>query len=72
MCRKKSMIISYNISEFVWALRSSVWVVLNTFLLKDATDRRLVAIKSAYFSLLAYTPFYFSQTLPLNQNLNSN
>ena len=39
------------ISEFVWMLRSSVWIVFNNFLLIDATDKvRLVAIESAYFS----------------------
>ena len=32
---------------------------------------RLVAIKSAYFSPYAYTPFHFSRALPLNTSLLS-
>ena len=55
------------LSEFVWALRSSVWLVFNNFLLIDATDKSKIsiAIESAYFSHYAYTPFHFSRTLPL-------
>ena len=41
------------------------------FLLIDATDRRLVAIKSAFLSHYAYTPFHFSRTLPLRSNFCS-
>ena len=29
--------------EFVWALRSSVWIVFNNFLLIDATDRSKIS-----------------------------
>ena len=37
------------LSDFVWTLRSSVWVVLNHFLLiEEEIEVRLVAIKSAY------------------------
>jgi len=52
------------LSEFVWTLRSSAWVVFNNFLLIDATDieARLVVIEIAYFSPLAYTPFHLSHT----------
>ena len=31
------------LSEFVWALSSSVWVVFNHFLLRDATDRSKIS-----------------------------
>ena len=44
------------LSEFVWTLRSSAWVVFNNFL--QQIELRLVAIKSAYFS----------QTLPLKRH----
>ena len=59
-----------------WIVTFSIWVdatlssisSFKQFLLIDATDRKvlLVAIKSAYFSPYAYTPFHFSQTLPLS------
>ena len=32
-----------HLSEFVWTLRSSVWVVFNNFLLIDATDRSKIS-----------------------------
>ena len=58
-------------SEFVWALSDSVYDVFNNFLLIDATDRSkiIVAIKRAFLSHLAYTPFHFSRTLPLKSLL---
>ena len=31
------------LSEFIWTLRSSAWVVLNNFILKDATDRSKIS-----------------------------
>ena len=54
------------LSEFVWTLSSSAWVVFNNFLLIDATDRmklssdqkRLFFAVSLYpLSLVANTPF---------------
>ena len=36
------------LSEFVWTLRSSAWVIFNNVILIEATDRN--KIKSAYFS----------------------
>ena len=51
-----------HISEFVRTLCSSVLVVFNNFLLVDA-------IKSAYFSPQAYTPFIFRE--PSLYRLNS-
>ena len=60
------------ISEFVWALRSSVWIVFNNFLLIEATDRsdrssdqkRLFFIVS-HLSFLATTPFNTPKLLQL-------
>ena len=54
------------LSEFVWSLRSSAWVVFNNFLLIDTTDRsknssnqkRLFCAVSLYpLSFFANTPF---------------
>ena len=56
-------------SQFVWALRSSVWEVFNNFLLLGATDRsKIRSDQKRFLSHLAYTPFHFSRTLPLRQN----
>ena len=44
----------------------SVWVVFNNFLLVDATDRRLVAIKSAFFIALSLYPLSFFANTPFN------
>ena len=58
-------------SEFVWALRSSVWDVFNNFLLIDATDRSkisndqkrfLFALSLYPLSFFANTPFKFVYT----------
>ena len=50
--------------QFVWTLRSLVWVVFNNFLLIDATDRSKIG--SDQKCLFFFTPFHFSRTLPLN------
>ena len=47
-----------HLSEFVWALRSSVWVVFNNFLLIDTTDRSKISSNHS---------FQFSQTLLLKK-----
>ena len=52
------------LSEFVWTLRSLVWVVFNNFLLIDATDRSKIG--SDQKRLFFFTPFNFSRILPLN------
>ena len=55
------------IFEFVWTLRSSVWIVFNNFLFIDATDRSKISIdQKRLFSHYAYTPFHFSRALPLS------
>ena len=60
------------LSEFVWALHSSAWVVFNNFLLIDATDRsnissdqkRLIFAVSLYpLSFFANTPFKTGSSL---------
>ena len=63
-----------HLSEFVWALRSSVWVIFNNFLLIDSTDRskissdqkRLFIAVSLYpLTFFAYTPFKGSPNIKL-------
>ena len=53
------------LSEFVWTLRSSAWVVFNNFLLIDATDRRKISSdqKRLFFAVSLY-PLSF--LLPLS------
>jgi len=55
-----------HLSEFVWTLRSSVFVVFNNFLLIDATDRSkissdqkrfFIALGLYHLSFFANTPF---------------
>ena len=52
------------LSEFVWALRSSVWVVLNNFLLTDATDRSKISSdqKRLFFAVSQYPLSFFANT----------
>ena len=54
------------LSEFLWTLRSSVWVFFNNFILRDATDRSktrsdqkhlLFAVSLNPLSFFANTPF---------------
>ena len=54
------------LSEFAWTLRSSVWLILNHFLLIDATDRsKISSDQKRFFIALSHTPFHFSRTLLL-------
>ena len=56
-----------HLSEFVWTLRSLVLVVLNNFLLIDATERsKIVSDQKRFFIALSLYPIHFSRTLPLN------
>ena len=58
--------------EFVRNLRFSVWDAFNNFLIKDATDRKkIISDQKHFLSHKAFTPFHFSQTLPLNVYSNS-
>ena len=67
------------ISEFVWALRSSVWIVFNNFLLIDATDKSKIssdrkllffALRLYHLSFFASTPFNISIICPNNWQPN--
>ena len=52
------------ISEFVWTQRCSVWVVLNSFLLKDATERSKISSdqKRLFFAVTLYSLQFFGNT----------
>ena len=51
-------------SEFVWALRSSVWIVFKNFLLIDATDKSKISSdrKRLFFALRLYPLSFFANT----------
>ena len=56
----------FQLPQFVWALRSSVWDIFNNFLLIDATDRsKISSDQKRFFIALSLYPFHFSRTLPL-------
>ena len=52
------------LSEFVWALRSSVWIVFNNFLLIDATDRSKISSdqKRLFSAVIQYPLSFFANT----------
>ena len=52
------------ISEFVWTLRSSIWVVFNNFLLIDATYRSKISSdqKRLFFAVRLYPLAFFANT----------
>ena len=52
------------LSEFVWALRSSVWIFFNNFLLIDATDKSKISSdrKRLFFALRLYPLSFFAST----------
>ena len=60
-----------HLSEFVWTLHSSVWVVFNNFLLKDATDRSEISSdqKRLFFATSLYPLSFFANT-PFNLSNN--
>ena len=51
------------LSEFVWTLRSSAWVVFNNFLLIDATGRSKISSnqKRLFFAVSLYPLFIFRE-----------
>ena len=54
-----------HLSEFVWILRSSVLVVLNNFLLIDATDRsKIRSDQKRFFIALSLYPLSFFANTP--------
>ena len=52
------------LSEFVWTLRSSAWVVFNNFLLLDVTDRSKISSdqKRLFFAVSQYLLSFFANT----------
>ena len=52
------------LSEFVWMIRSSVWVGFNNFLLIDATDRSKISSvqKRLFFAVSLYPLSFFADT----------
>ena len=54
-------------SQFVWALRSSVWDVFNNFLLIDASDRsKISSDQKRFFIALSLYPLSFFANTPFN------
>ena len=54
----------FQLSEFVWTPPSSIWVVLNHFLLTDATDWSTISCDQnpLFFAVILY-PISFSETI---------
>ena len=52
------------LSEFVWTLRSPVWVVFHNFLLIDVTDRSKISSdqQSLLFAVSLYPLSFFTNT----------
>ena len=61
------------LSQFVWALRYSVWDVVNNFLLIDATARRRISSdQKRFFIALSLYPLSFFANTPFKEwNKNS-
>ena len=60
-----------HLSEFVWTLRSSVLVVFNNFLLRDATDRsKISSDQKRFFNALSLYPLSFFANTRFNPNLS--
>ncbi len=58
-----------HLSEFVWTLRSSVFVVFNNFLLIDATDRsKISSDQKRFFIALSLYPLSFFANTSFNDN----
>ena len=56
-----------HLSEFVWTLRSLVWVVFNNFLLIDATDKSKISNnQKRFFIALSLYPLSFLANTPFN------
>ena len=59
-------------SEFVWALRSSVWVDFNNFLLLDAKDRsKISSDQKRFFIALSLYPLSFFANTPFKKEDHS-
>ena len=56
------------LSEFVWTLRSSAWVVFHNFLLIDATDRSKISNdQKRFFIALSLYPILFFANTPFKE-----
>ena len=54
-----------HLSKFVWALRSSVWIIFNNFFLIDATDRsKISSDQKRFFIALSLYPLTFFANTP--------
>ena len=59
----------FQLPQFVWALRSSVWGVFINFLLIDATDKSKISIdQKRFFIALSLYPLSFFANTPFNLN----
>ena len=57
----------FQLPQFVWALRSSVWDVFVNFLLIDATDRsKISGDQKRFFIALSLYPLSFFANTPFN------
>ena len=58
----------FQLPQFVWALRSSVWDVFINFLLIDATDRiKISSDQKRFFIALSLHPLSFFANTPFNK-----
>ena len=58
----------FELPQFVWALRSSVWDVFINFLPIDATDRsKISSDKKRFFIALSLYPFSFFANTPFKK-----
>ena len=59
----------FQLPQFVWALRSSVWDVFINFLLIDATDRsKITSDQKRFFIALSLYPLSFFVNTPFKMN----
>ena len=60
----------FQLPQFVWALRSSVWDVFVNFLLIDATDRsKISSDQTRFLNTLSLYPLSFFANTPFKINL---
>ena len=58
----------FQLTQFVWALRSSVWDVFINFLLIDATDRsKISSVQKRFFIALSLYPLSFFANTSFSQ-----
>ena len=63
----------FQLPQFVWALRSSVWDLFINFLLIDATDRsKISSVQKRFFIALSLYPLSFFANTPFNNYSQGN